>query len=50
MNSELFNFNEHIFPNLFADECNIVKNDNILRCGLGTLSCAIGWDGKIYGC
>ena len=21
-----------------------------LRCGLGTLSCAIGWDGKIYGC
>ena len=38
------------FPNLFTDECNIKNTDNILRCGLGTVSCAIGWDGKIYGC
>lgn len=24
--------------------------DNILRCGLGTLNCAVGYDGNIYAC
>lgn len=39
------------FPNLFNSDCeNINTNDDVLRCGLGTLSCAVGWDGKIYGC
>ena len=26
------------------------KDDCLVRCGLGTTGCAIGWDGKIYGC
>ena len=39
------------FPHLFDTDCNsTIGQDNVLRCGLGTLSCAIGWDGKIYGC
>lgn len=29
---------------------NNFKKDDCYRCGLGTTSCAIGWDGKIYGC
>ncbi len=40
--------------NLFDIDCqtNLFNNydDNLIRCGLGTCGCAIGWDGKIYGC
>lgn len=32
-----------------AKKQNTIK-DNLFRCGLGTKSCAVGWDGKIYGC
>lgn len=33
----------------------IIKNynfqkDTFIRCGLGVTACAVGWDGKIYGC
>ena len=28
----------------------LINADTLVRCGLGTLGCAVGWDGKIYGC
>jgi radical SAM protein with 4Fe4S-binding SPASM domain len=40
---------EHIAMSITNNQLLKYKN-TILRCGLGTTSCAIGWDGKIYGC
>ena len=34
---------------LIINKQNTIKDD-LFRCGLGTRTCAIGWDGKIYGC
>jgi hypothetical protein len=47
INEWLFNITK-LYEN--SDYYNINKHCSIWRCGLGTNSGSIGWDGSIYGC
>ena len=49
MRCNMLEYSDENFPNLLGIT-NPQRKDSIFRCGLGTVSCAIGWDGKIYGC